>query len=47
METNALICVSFFQFIIGESGTCGFNMSHALVDGTVCMALADHITASM
>ncbi|KAL4004301.1 hypothetical protein ACER0C_004014 [Sarotherodon galilaeus] len=35
------------QFIVGEDGTCGFNMLHAIIDGTPCMALSDYITSSM
>uniref|UniRef100_A0A3Q0RUN2 Carnitine O-acetyltransferase a n=1 Tax=Amphilophus citrinellus TaxID=61819 RepID=A0A3Q0RUN2_AMPCI len=35
------------QFIIGEGGTCGLNILHAVIDGTASLALADHITASM
>lgn len=35
------------QFIVGEDGTCGFTMLHAIIDGTPCMALSDYITSSM
>uniref|UniRef100_A0A3Q2WH85 Carnitine O-acetyltransferase a n=1 Tax=Haplochromis burtoni TaxID=8153 RepID=A0A3Q2WH85_HAPBU len=35
------------QFIVGEDGTCGFTMLHAIIDGTPCMALSDYITFSM
>lgn len=39
------LCV--FQFIVGEDGTYGFTMLHAIIDGTPCMALSDYITSSM
>uniref|UniRef100_A0A3P8SZC2 Carnitine O-acetyltransferase a n=1 Tax=Amphiprion percula TaxID=161767 RepID=A0A3P8SZC2_AMPPE len=35
------------QLIIGEEGAQGFNMSHAAADGTIFMALADYVIASM
>uniref|UniRef100_A0A3Q4G678 Carnitine O-acetyltransferase a n=1 Tax=Neolamprologus brichardi TaxID=32507 RepID=A0A3Q4G678_NEOBR len=35
------------QFIVGEDGTYGFTLLHAIIDGTPCMALSDYITSSM